>query len=109
MKKTELKRFRGILDEKRESVIQRAKDTMAHDMTLDPSEMPDEMDLASTEYMQVVHFSPRAAESASFLQKIEKAIKKIDEGEFGICEDCEEPIGLKRIEGPTRDRTLYSL
>ena len=33
-----------------------------------------------------------------FLQKIEKALKKLDEGEFGVCEDCEEPISVKRLE-----------
>ena len=35
---------------------------------------------------------------ALFLQKIDKALKKLDEGVFGICEDCEEPIGIKRLE-----------
>ena len=97
MKKTELKRFRAILEEKRDSVVQRAKDTIDNDMTLDASEMPDEMDLASTEYMQSFTFRLRGRERF-FLQKIEKAIKKIDENEFGECEDCEEPIGIKRLE-----------
>jgi DnaK suppressor protein len=26
------------------------------------------------------------------------ALKKIDDGTFGICEDCEEPISRKRLE-----------
>ena len=25
-------------------------------------------------------------------------LKKIDEGEFGVCESCEEPISPKRLE-----------
>ena len=97
MKKAELQRFKQILEEKRDVVIQRAQDTMAHDMTLDQNEMPDEMDLASTEYMQSFTFRLRGRERF-FLQKIEKALKKIAEGEFGVCEDCEEPIGVKRLE-----------
>lgn len=97
MKKSELKRFRTILEEKRDAVVRRARETIDQDMTLDASELPDEMDLASSEYMQSFTFRLRGRER-HFLQKIEKALKKLDEGEFGICEDCEEPISIKRLE-----------
>ena len=97
MKKSELKRFRAILEEKRDAVVRRARETMAQDMTLDESELPDEMDLASSEYMQSFTFRLRGRERV-FLQKIEKALKKLDEDVFGVCEDCEEPISLKRLE-----------
>lgn len=97
MKKTDLKRFREILEEKRGAVIRRAEETIAKDMTLDSAELPDEMDLASSEYMQSFTFRLRGRERV-FLQKIEKALKKIEEGEFGVCEECEEPISLKRLE-----------
>ncbi len=66
-------------------------------LTLDASELPDEMDLASSEYMQSFTFRLRGRERV-FLQKIEKAIKKLDEGVFGVCDDCEEPISIKRLE-----------
>ncbi len=97
MRKTDQKRFRKILDEKRQQVIKRAQETMSQDMTLDANELPDEMDLASTEYMQSFTFRLRGRERI-FLQKIEKALKKMDEGEFGICQECEEPISVKRLE-----------
>lgn len=97
MKKSELKRFRAILEEKRDAVVRRARETMAQDMTLDAAELPDEMDLASSEYMQSFTFRLRGRERV-FLQKIEKALKKLDEDTFGICEDCEEPISIKRLE-----------
>jgi DnaK suppressor protein len=97
MKKTDLKRFRKILEDKRDEVIKRAQETMAEDMTLDANDLPDEMDLASSEYIQSFTFRLRGRDRV-FLQKIEKALKKIDDGDFGICESCEEPISLKRIE-----------
>ncbi len=97
MKKTDLKRFRKILEEKRAAVIQRAQATMAEDMTLDANDLPDEMDLASSEYIQSFTFRLRGRERV-FLQKIDKALKKMDDGSFGICENCEEPISLKRLE-----------
>src|SRR3569623_1411121 len=29
---------------------------------------------------------------------LERALKKIEDGTFGVCEICEEPIGKKRLE-----------
>jgi|SRR5687768_15482603 DnaK suppressor protein len=97
MKKSDLKRLRKVLEEKRAAVIARARATIAEDMTLDSNELPDEMDLASSEYIQSFTFRLRGRERM-FLQKIEKALKKMDEDVFGICESCEEPINLKRLE-----------
>jgi DnaK suppressor protein len=97
LKKKDLKRFREILDEKKADILKNAKKTLDHDMTLDPDDLPDEMDLASTEYLQSFTFRLRGREK-TFLKKIDHALAKIDEGTFGICEECEEPISLKRLE-----------
>jgi DnaK suppressor protein len=32
------------------------------------------------------------------LKIIERAIEQIDTGSYGYCEECEEPIGIKRLE-----------
>lgn len=97
MKKTDLKRFRAILESKRESIIKKASTTMAEDMALDSNDLPDEMDLASSEGMQSFTFRLRGREKV-FLEKIDKAIKKIDDETFGICEECEGKISVKRLE-----------
>jgi DnaK suppressor protein len=97
LKKKELKRFKEILEEKREEILKNAKKTLNEDMTLDPDDLPDEMDLASSEYLQSFQFRLRGREK-TFLKKIEIALKKIEEGTFGICESCEEPISMKRLE-----------
>jgi len=31
-------------------------------------------------------------------KKIEEALGRLDEGTYGICEECEGPIGFKRLE-----------
>ncbi len=95
--KRELTKFRALLDEKRKSVLARAQKTLNEDMTLDPNDLADEMDLASSEYLQSFEFRLRGREKA-LLSKIDYALRKIDEGTFGICEECEEPIGKKRLE-----------
>jgi len=97
MNEDQLEAFRQLLLEKRESVVKRARETIEKDMQLDVADLPDEMDLASSEYMQAFTFRLRGRERA-FLQKIEKALQKIDTGEFGECEDCGEMIGLRRLE-----------
>ena len=97
MNKTQLKKFRKLLEEKRDEIVRRAQQTLSEDMALDSAELPDEMDLASTEYLQSFTFRLRGREK-SFLSKIEKAIEKIDENDFGNCEECGEEISLKRLE-----------
>ncbi len=94
---SELARFRRILEEKRLSIVQSAQASLEQDMQLDTNEMPDEVDLASSEYIQSFALRLRGRER-NFLDKIETALKKIDAGEFGVCEECGEPIGLKRLE-----------
>ena len=97
LKKKELNRFRGILEEKKEEILRNAKRTLNEDMTLDVDDLPDEMDLASSEYLQSFQFRLRGREK-TFLKKIDHALAKIDQGTFGICEECEEPISMKRLE-----------
>jgi DnaK suppressor protein len=97
MNKAQLKKFRVLLEEKREEILKKARQTLDQDMTLDIDDLPDEMDLASSEYLQSFTFRLRGREK-TFLDKINKAIVKIEEGTFGVCEECEEEISLKRLE-----------
>jgi DnaK suppressor protein len=95
--KKELKKFQEQLLEKRKSVIERARQMLSDGMMLDANDLPDEMDLASSEYIQSFEFRLRGREKG-LLTKLDLALKKIDEGTFGVCETCDEPIGKKRLE-----------
>ncbi len=95
--KKELEKFRELLEKKRASVLENAKKTLTDHMVLDPNDLPDEMDLASSEYLQSFEFRLRGREKV-YLSKLDLALKKIDEGSFGICQNCEEPISKKRLE-----------
>lgn len=97
LKKKDLKRFRDILLEKRGELLRKAQRTLTEDMSLDSDDLPDEMDLASSEYLQSFTFRLRGREK-TFLKKIDLAINKLDQGTFGICEDCGEDITVKRLE-----------
>jgi DnaK suppressor protein len=95
--KATTKKFKALLTEKREEILKKAKQTLEQDMTLDTDDLPDEMDLASSEYLQSFTFRLRGREKG-FLDKIERALQKIEEGTFGVCEECSEEISAKRLE-----------
>jgi DnaK suppressor protein len=95
--KKELKKFQELLEEKRKVVLERARQMLSEGMVVDANDLPDEMDLASSEYIQSGECRLRGREK-SLLSKLDLALKKIDDGTFGICEICEEPIGKKRLE-----------
>jgi DnaK suppressor protein len=97
MNKLQLKKFKTLLTEKRDEIVKKAKQTLEEDMSLDSNDLPDEMDLASSEYLQSFTFRLRGREKA-FLEKITKALAKIDDGTFGTCEECSEEISVKRLE-----------
>ncbi|SRR4028118_446232 len=93
----QMKKFRAILEERRTSLIVQAKKTLESDMVLSPDDRFDEVDQASSEYMQAFSFRLRGREKF-LMDKIELALRKIDEGTYGVCEECEETIALKRLQ-----------
>jgi DnaK suppressor protein len=97
LKKKDLKRFRDILEAKKDELLRNAQRTLNEGMTLDSDDLPDEMDLASSEYLQSFTLRLRGREK-TFLKKIDLALAKIDSETFGVCEECGEPISLKRLE-----------
>lgn len=97
MEKDQLEYFRKILVEKRDDIIRRAEQTLQEDMRTDTDDLPDEMDLASSEYLQAFTFRLRGREKV-FLGKIQAALDRIESAEFGNCEECGEPINIKRLE-----------
>lgn len=97
MPKAQLEKFRKLLEDKRDDIVKKAKETLEEDMTLDTNDLPDEMDLASSEYLQSFTFRLRGREK-SFLDKITKALERIDGGTFGVCEECGDEISVKRLE-----------
>jgi len=97
MKKKELAKFEKILREKREKLLVNAQQTLDSEMKLDQADLADEMDLASSEYLQSFQFRLRGRER-TFLSKIDKALAKIEDGTFGECESCSAQIHAKRLE-----------
>jgi DnaK suppressor protein len=93
----DLKRFKKTLEESRKAILDNARKTMEEESNFDTDDLPDEIDQASSEYAQSMTFRLRDREKF-LLKKIEKALARIEDGSFGMCERCEEPINVKRLE-----------
>ena len=79
LNKKELKKFQELLEEKRKAVLERAREMLSiENMSLDTNDLPDEMDLASSEYLQSFEFRLRGREK-SLLSKLDLALKKIED------------------------------
>jgi DnaK suppressor protein len=70
------------------------------------SHLADEMDLASRD--QDMGFALLlAGKDQSLGAEIEAALKRLDDGSYGLCEGTDEPIGFRRLEA--RPWTRYSV
>ena len=74
----QMKKFRAILEERRQSLITQARKTLESDMVLSPDDRFDEVDQASSEYMQAFSFRLRGREKF-LMDKLELALRKIDD------------------------------
>jgi DnaK suppressor protein len=70
------------------------------------SHLADEMDLASRD--QDMGFALLlAGKDQSLSAEVEAALKRMDDGSYGLCEGTDEPIGFRRLEA--RPWTRYSV
>jgi len=97
LKKKDLKKFAMQLKEEKARILNQLDKTKKDDLTLHAEDLPDEVDLASSDLNQSMSLRIRDRERELVL-KIEEALTKIEEGTFGLCEMCEEPIDIKRLE-----------
>ena len=97
MNQKDLKRFKKKLEDDKKGLLQSARKTLLEEATFDTDDLPDEIDLASSEYTQSMVFRLRDREKF-LLKKIDDALGRIEAGTYGVCEICEEEISAKRLE-----------
>ena len=93
----DLKKFKKKLEDDKKALLASARKTLTEEATFDTDDLPDEIDLASSEYTQSMVFRLRDREKF-LLKKIDDALARIENGTYGICEICEEEISVKRLE-----------
>ena len=96
MEQKVLDSFQKQLVEKREDILKETERTLS-ELNDQSGNIPDPNDRATAESGRNFELRIRQREQR-LLSKIEEALQRIDDGEFGECESCGELIGLKRRE-----------
>ena len=96
MNERQLVYFRNKLCEWKNAILREAQGTLAQ-LQVDSLREPDITDRASSETDWSIELRTRDRER-KLIAKIEAALRRIDEGEYGYCEVTGEPISLARLE-----------
>ena len=96
MEEKVLESFREQLVDKRDNILKEAERTLS-ELTDQSGNIPDPNDRASAESGRNFELRIRQREQR-LLSKIDDALQRIDDGDFGECESCGETIGLKRLK-----------
>jgi DnaK suppressor protein len=92
-----LEYFKEILLKKRQEIMNGGLLTSTEDLHISSDDLADEADLAQSVINQQVTFNMRNRE-LSKLRAIEEALERVEDKTYGFCDDCDEPIGKKRLE-----------
>lgn len=92
-----LERFRRKLLELRSQILNRSRGRGAETLRISTDDLADETDHAAAMTQQNIHLNVQERDR-SLLREIEHALSKFEVGEYGVCEDTEEPIDMDRLE-----------
>jgi DnaK suppressor protein len=96
MNPMQLEYFRQKLLRWRTELLQESNETLQHLQEESLSE-PDIADRASLETDRALELRTRDRER-KLISKIDEALKRIEDGTYGYCEETAEPISLRRLE-----------
>ena len=96
MKKTDLNFFKKYLENRLQELLNQADDTVSG-MTITNENFPDPTDRANLETDRNFLLRIRDRER-KLIGKIKEALGRIDDGTFGICEECGEDISEERLK-----------
>ncbi len=88
--------FRRKLRAWKDEILRESKSTLSN-LQEDVGTMPDIADRASTETDRALELRARDRQR-KLISKIDAALRRIDEGEYGYCEETGEPISLARLD-----------
>lgn len=88
--------FRRKLQAWKEEIIRESKSTLSN-LQEDMGSLPDIADRASTETDRALELRARDRQR-KLISKIDSALRRIEEGEYGYCEETGEPIALARLD-----------
>ena len=99
--------FQKKLESWKAELLDDASDTITG-LSQENLHQPDQMDRAQIESNAALDLRTRDRER-KLLQKIEAALRRIDDGSYGYCVETDEPINLRRLEArPIASLSLHA-
>ncbi len=96
MNELQIEYFRRKLVEWKKSLLNQSQDTL-EDLRQGGLNQPDDIDRASMETDKALDLRTKDR-ARKLISKINEALKRIEDGTYGYCEETGEPIGLDRLE-----------
>jgi len=96
MNSKQLVHFEAILNDWKQSLMEEVNRTVSH-MKDDAANFPDMADCASKEEEFRIELRTRDRER-KLIHKIEEALDRIKNNDYGMCESCGVEIGIRRLE-----------
>ena len=98
--KEDLAEIKKELLKERNRILSEGDKTLGIGLQQNPDDLPDFADQSSFESDRNFVLRLRDRER-KLLAKIDEALQRIEEGTFGICEECGTDIGIKRLKART--------
>lgn len=96
MNERQVEYFRRKLFAWKDDILRESKETINH-LQDENHILPDVADRASSETDRSLELRTRDRQR-KLISKIDSALKRIQDGSYGFCEESGEPIGLKRLD-----------
>ena len=96
MNERQLEYFKQKLLNWKEEILRESRETLSHLQT-DTENHPDIADRASSETDRALELRTRDRQR-KLISKIEDAMRRIEDGSYGYCEETGEPIGVARLD-----------
>jgi len=97
MKKNKLKHFQSLLENIRTKIVGDVEKAHHNKKSSEVEQMADISDDAARSYGKKLQGDLEEQEWVK-LKQVEAALKKVEDGEYGICEQCEQEILETRLE-----------
>ena len=88
--------FKNLLLNLKRDLLKESSNTLDH-LKEETSNKPDDADRATIESERSLELRTRDRER-KLLNKIDKALRKIEEGTYGYCEETNQPISIARLK-----------
>ena len=96
MSSEQIEYFRSKLISWKDSILKESKETI-EDMQTDTRNIPDITDRASEETDRALELRTRDRQR-KLISKIDSALRRIEDGTYGFCEETGDPISFKRLD-----------